>query len=79
LTALSVGPGPAESAIGLMEKIPHRDDIQVRPYITIRRAGFYAVRNAPSDFKLITSAAGLSSSNGVEDASSGRYLTPVRT
>jgi hypothetical protein len=28
----SVGPSPAESAIGLIEKMPHRDNIQVRPY-----------------------------------------------
>jgi hypothetical protein len=49
---LSVGLGPTESAMGLMKKIPHRDDIQVRPRTGERRAGSCAVRNPPNHFKL---------------------------
>jgi hypothetical protein len=53
LTALSVGPGPAESAMGPMGEIPHRGEIQVRP--SCRGAPGVdpaAIRNPPNDFKL---------------------------
>jgi hypothetical protein len=48
----SVKPGPAESAMGPMKKMPQRGDVQVRPRTGERRAGSYAVRNPPNDFKL---------------------------
>ena len=53
MTALSAGLGAAESAMGPMEKMPHRGDIQVRPHTAVRRAGSCAVRNPPKDFKLL--------------------------
>src|SRR3954454_1095307 len=59
-----------------MEKIPHHGDIQVRPHTAVRRARSYAVKNPPNDFKLVAAAVDLSSSNGIEDASSGRHATP---
>jgi hypothetical protein len=53
-----------------MEKMPYRGDIQVRPHTAVRRAGSCAVRNPPNDFKLVAVVVDLSSSSGVEDASS---------
>jgi hypothetical protein len=38
LTALSVGPGSAESTIGPIEKMPHRDNTQVRLHTAVHRA-----------------------------------------
>jgi hypothetical protein len=40
------------AATGLMEKMPHRGDIQVRPHTAERRTGSCAVRNPTNDFKL---------------------------
>jgi hypothetical protein len=49
---VGVRPGRAESAMGPIEKMPYRGDTQVRPHSVERRAGSYAVRYPPSDFKL---------------------------
>jgi hypothetical protein len=76
LTALSVGTGPAESAMRSMEKIPHRGDIQVRP--SYRGAGSCGCQKSVERFQaLVAVAVDVSSSSGVEDASSGGHTTPV--
>jgi hypothetical protein len=52
-TAVGVGPGPAESATGPMEKMPHcGGDAHVQPHTVERRAGSCLGRHPPSDFKL---------------------------
>ena len=74
-----MGPSPVESAMKPMKKMPyHHGNISIRPHTVVRRAEFWTVRNLPNDFKvLIAVAVDLSSSNGVEDASSGRHTRLV--
>jgi hypothetical protein len=51
-TAVGVGPGPAESATGPMEKMLHRGgDTPVQPHTVERGAGSCSGRHPQSDFK----------------------------
>jgi hypothetical protein len=76
-----VGPGPAESATGLMKKMPHRGgDTQVQPHTVERRARFYAVR--PSRRAISSSRSrrsGLTELRQVENPSSDGHATPMST
>jgi hypothetical protein len=71
-------PGPAESAMGPMEKMLHRGDIQVRPSHRGTPGWILRRQESAEPFQaLVAVAVDLSSSSGVEDASSGRHATPV--
>jgi hypothetical protein len=78
LTALSAGPGPAESAMGPMEKMPHRGEIQVRPSYRGAPGWILCHQESAERFQALAAAAvDLSSFSGVKDASLGRHATPA--